>query len=63
MPNLCLFTRSMPQHDTSSPQAGRWDAVDNYLVCISECSLDDGACVTHCMEVHLKPEDNDIGAC
>ncbi len=50
------------QRETSSSQADRWDAVDNYLVCISECSLDDGACVTRCMEVHLKPEDNDLGA-
>lgn len=50
------------QRETSSSQADRWDAVDNYLVCISECSLDDGACVTRCMEVHLKPEDNELGA-
>jgi len=29
----------------------RWDAVDQYFVCISECSLDDGECVTQCVEV------------
>ena len=37
----------------------RWAAVDSYLVCVSECSLDDGACVTRCMEVHLKPEESE----
>ena len=35
----------------------RWAAVDDYLICITECSLNDGTCITRCMETHLKPED------
>jgi len=33
----------------SSDQAG--DPVEHYFECISTCSLDDGACVTACVEV------------
>ena len=40
-----------------SSTGDRWAAVDSYLVCISECDLNDGQCVTRCMEVHLKPEE------
>ena len=32
-------------------QVERWDAIEQYFVCISECSLHDGDCVTHCVEV------------
>lgn len=46
---------SKPQSSTSGD---RWSAVDDYLVCITECSLDDGACITRCMEVHLKPDED-----
>ena len=35
----------------------RWAAVDDYLACITECSLNDGTCITRCMETHLKPND------
>ena len=35
----------------------RWAAVDDYLTCITECNLDDGTCITRCMETHLKPDD------
>ena len=35
----------------------RWAAVDDYLTCITECSLDDGTCVTRCLETHLKPNE------
>jgi hypothetical protein len=27
-----------------------WDAVETYFHCITECSLDDGECVTRCVE-------------
>jgi hypothetical protein len=27
-----------------------WDAVETYFQCITECSLDDGECVTRCVE-------------
>ena len=35
----------------------RWASVDDYLICITECSLDDGTCITRCMETHLKTND------
>jgi len=38
----------------------RWDAIEQYFVCISECSLHDGECVTHCVEV-LKTEQTNSG--
>lgn len=41
----------------TAPLSERWAAVDDYFVCITECSLDDGTCITRCMETHLKPED------
>ncbi len=27
-----------------------WDAMETYFECITTCSLDDGACVTRCVE-------------
>jgi len=27
-----------------------WDAVEAYFQCITECSLEDGACITRCVE-------------
>ena len=27
-----------------------WDAMESYFECITTCSLDDGECVTHCVE-------------
>ncbi len=27
-----------------------WDAVDTYFECITTCSLDDGECITRCVE-------------
>jgi hypothetical protein len=35
---------------------GSWDAVEVYFNCISECSLDDGECVTRCVEELRTPE-------
>ncbi|AII45442.1 hypothetical protein KR49_03055 [Synechococcus sp. KORDI-49] len=40
----------------TAPLSERWAAVDDYFVCITECSLDDGTCVTRCMETHLKQD-------
>ncbi len=36
------------------------DAIDEYFECITACSLtDDGVeCVTQCVEVHLKKEED-----
>ena len=35
------------------------DAIDSYFECVTACSLDDEeeiACVTRCVEVHLKDQ-------
>ena len=32
------------QHDQT------WDAVETYFECITTCSLDDGDCITKCVE-------------
>lgn len=31
-------------------QSQTWDAMETYFECITSCSLDDGECVTHCVE-------------
>ena len=36
-------------HNLSQP-SGTWDAMETYFECITTCSLDDGECVTHCVE-------------
>ena len=33
----------------SEQQAQTWDAMESYFECITTCSLDDGECVTHCV--------------
>ena len=35
-----------PLHDQSST----WDAMETYFECITTCSLEDGECVTRCVE-------------
>ena len=50
---------SIPQQSgfAATPQAGGLegdhghDAVSSYFECITACSLDDGECVTRCVEV------------
>ena len=37
--------------------AERWQALDDYFVCISECNLDDGTCVTACLRAHMSIDD------
>ena len=34
-----------------------WDAVETYFECITTCSLDDGDCITRCVE-QLKDADD-----
>ena len=31
-------------------QRQTWDAVETYFECITTCSLDDGECITRCVE-------------
>ena len=35
-----------------------WDAVETYFECITTCSLDDGECITRCVEQLRESEDN-----
>ena len=41
---------------TSQESEPTWDAVETYFECISSCSLDDGECLTRCVE-QLKEAD------
>ncbi|MEB3172641.1 MAG: hypothetical protein VKL97_02125 [Cyanobacteriota bacterium] len=38
---------SMQQNES---QDNTWDAMESYFECITTCSLDDGECVTQCVE-------------
>ena len=40
----------------SAEHAQTWDAVETYFECITTCSLDDGECITQCVE-QLKDTD------
>lgn len=31
-------------------EASTWDAMDTYFECITTCSLEDGECITRCVE-------------
>jgi len=35
----------------------RWDALDDYFVCITECDLNDKNCITSCLVTHLNIDD------
>ena len=37
----------------------RWQAIDAYFVCISECDLYDQVCTTRCVLTHLKADDGE----
>lgn len=45
-------SRNLHRHSGSNPV----DAVDSYFECITACSLDDGECVTQCVEVLREAE-------
>ena len=34
-----------------------WDAVETYFECITTCSLDDGECITRCVQELIDAED------
>ena len=34
----------------AKPHEQTWDAVETYFECITTCSLDDGDCITRCVE-------------
>lgn len=35
----------------------RWDALEDYFVCISECDINDQTCTTRCLSSHLELDD------
>ncbi|QNI73906.1 hypothetical protein SynNOUM97013_01849 [Synechococcus sp. NOUM97013] len=42
---------------SQSSMTERWDALEDYFVCITECDLNDQNCVTSCLVTHLKIDD------
>ncbi len=36
--------------DQSQDLTQGWDAVETYFECITTCSVDDGECITRCVE-------------
>jgi hypothetical protein len=36
--------------ETGEPAGNTWDAMEVYFECITTCSLEDGECVTRCVE-------------
>jgi len=41
---------AVPSGGQSEQQLQTWDAMETYFECITTCSLDDGDCVTRCVE-------------
>ena len=35
----------------------RWDALEEYFVCITTCDINDQNCVTQCLVTHLEIND------
>jgi len=35
----------------------RWQVVDDYFECISMCDINDGTCITTCVNTHLNIDD------
>ena len=35
----------------------RWQAIDNYMICITECDINDQLCVSRCLTSHLRVDD------
>ena len=46
----------------SSSITERWDALEEYFVCITECDLNDENCITSCLMTHLKINDGSEAA-
>ncbi|HGY5535437.1 MAG: hypothetical protein AB8A40_04440 [Prochlorococcus sp.] len=43
--------------DVSHDHEQTWDAVETYFECITTCSLDDGECITRCVD-QLRDSDD-----
>lgn len=48
---------SIKDEHKHSTIAERWQAVDEYFVCVSECDLSDMICTTRCVLTHLKVDE------
>jgi len=46
----CWSGTAAPQARDLAQQTQTWDAMESYFECITTCSLDDGDCVTQCVE-------------
>jgi len=42
--------RSAASEWTETSHEQSWDSVETYFECITTCSLDDGECITRCVE-------------
>ena len=38
----------------------RWDALEEYFVCITECDLNDKNCIAGCLVTHLNINDESV---
>lgn len=60
IPAVMTMASRPGNHDPSVAGAGphdqTWDAVETYFECITTCSLDDGECITRCVD---QLRDND----
>ena len=45
----------------TNPVLEERDAIESYFECITNCDLNDGVCVEHCVVVHLRAEPDDDG--
>ena len=43
--------------DNSHSPTQAWDAVETYFECITTCSLDDGECITKCVDDLRETDD------
>ena len=56
---MTMVTRPSSQGHAAnggSPDEQTWDAVETYFECITTCSLDDGECITRCVD-QLRDDD------
>ena len=49
-PRGAAATFGVASPETGEPAGNTWDAMEVYFECITTCSLEDGECVTRCVE-------------
>ena len=49
--------QSLKKEQEHQSIAERWQDLDDYFVCISECDLDHETCVTACLMTHMSIDD------